>query len=136
MSPRRPRRVVQVSPKGGSPKGNITVLITGERFDDFGDVKCRFGAVDLPAVYHHRGAITCVAPPLLSQNEWDIPVGRNAHLEEATQYHPYAPTNPGAYTDNDPRSAYNGMAEAEEQADGWRATSMSCTRRTAPRSAG
>ena len=32
------------------------MLITGERFDDFGDVKCRFGAVDVPAVYHHRGA--------------------------------------------------------------------------------
>ena len=43
--------------------GNLTVLVTGERFDDFGDPKCRFGHTEVPAAFIHRGALTCVAPP-------------------------------------------------------------------------
>ena len=45
-----PRKVLAVVPAGAPASGNLTVLVLGQRFDDFGDVKCRCGAVDVPAV--------------------------------------------------------------------------------------
>lgn len=51
----------------------------GERFDNYGDVQCRFGPVAVPGVFHHRGAITCVAPPAAALCRWHgIPVGTHA----------------------------------------------------------
>ena len=58
--------------------GNLTILVTGERFDDFGDVQCKFGAARVPGIFHHQGAITCVAPPVRALCEWSIPTGTHA----------------------------------------------------------
>ena len=54
--------MVQISPKGGDIAGNVTVLLVGTAFEDFGDAKCKFGAATVRATVHHTGAITCTAP--------------------------------------------------------------------------
>ena len=54
--------MVQISPKGGDIAGNVTVLLLGTAFEDFGDAKCKFGAATVRATVHHTGAITCTAP--------------------------------------------------------------------------
>ena len=51
-------------PRAADAAGNITVLVTGTSFDDFGDVSCRFGVAAVPAHLHHHGALTCIVPPL------------------------------------------------------------------------
>ena len=73
-----PRRVLQVSPSGAPEAGGIEVLVIGERFDDFGDVKCRFGTAVVGARYFHRNALTCVAPPALALCHYDLPAGAYA----------------------------------------------------------
>ena len=55
---------MRVSPRAADAAGNITVLVTGTSFDDFGDVSCRFGVAAVPAHLHHHGALTCIVPPL------------------------------------------------------------------------
>jgi len=70
--------VLSISPNGAPADGNLTVLVLGSRFDDFGDVQCRFGGARVPARFHHRGAITCVAPPALALCHWQLPVGSYA----------------------------------------------------------
>jgi len=73
-----PRRVLGVSPNGAPLEGNLTILVLGERFDDFGDVQCRIGPARVPGRFHHRGAISCVVPPALALCRWDLPVGTHA----------------------------------------------------------
>lgn len=71
--------MLSVSPLAAPASGNLTVLVTGERFDDYGDVQCRFGPVAVPGIFHHRGAITCVAPPVYALCRWaGLPVGVHA----------------------------------------------------------
>ena len=41
--------LVQISPKGGDIAGNVTVLLVGTVFEDFGDAKCNFGAATVRA---------------------------------------------------------------------------------------
>ena len=55
---------MRVSLRAADAAGNITVLVTGTSFDDFGDVSCRFGVAAVPAHLHHHGALTCIVPPL------------------------------------------------------------------------
>ena len=55
--------VVSLSPRGASAAGNVSVLVSGAAFQDHGDVRCRFGLIEVRGRVHHQGAITCVAPP-------------------------------------------------------------------------
>lgn len=55
-----------VSPSGASNEGNVTVLIEGTAFRNYGDVKVRFCSVDVRGYVLNEGAITTVAPPLSS----------------------------------------------------------------------
>lgn len=88
MGPRagQRRRVRQVGPAGATADGNITVLVLGEGFADFGDPKCRFGPAEVTAKVHHAGAMTCVAPPLIALSHFHIPVGRHALQQQAETY--------------------------------------------------
>jgi len=80
------RRVRQVGPAGATADGNITVLVLGEGFADFGDPKCRFGPAEVAAKVHHAGAMTCVAPPLIALSHFHIPVGRHKLQQQAETY--------------------------------------------------
>lgn len=55
--------VLQSMPSGASAEGNISVLVVGTAFRDFGDVRCRFGTAEVPGTVHNSRAIVCVAPP-------------------------------------------------------------------------
>ena len=84
--------MVQISPKGGDIAGNVTVLLVGTAFEDFGDAKCKFGAATVRATVHHTGAITCTAPhadetmifPTLSRP----PVPRQPHFSAQQGHYP------------------------------------------------
>ena len=54
--------VLAVSPSGADLAGDVTVLVSGAAFHDFGDVRCRFCSIAVRGTVHHPGAITCVAP--------------------------------------------------------------------------
>ena len=62
-------------------------------------MKCRFGPVAVPALFHHRGAVTCIAPPALALCHWDMPSGTLAgkYGREAMAYpHNFEPNCWGA----------------------------------------
>ena len=50
------------APDASSADGNTTVLVLGTAFRNFGDPKCRFGTVHVPATVHHAGALSCTTP--------------------------------------------------------------------------
>ena len=56
--------ITSISPAGGSAEGNITVLLGGTAFRNFGDVKVRFCSVDVRGYVLSEEAITCIVPPL------------------------------------------------------------------------
>ena len=56
--------IAVVSPSGASMEGNITVLVSGSGFRNFGDVKVRFCHVEARGYVINEGTITTVAPPL------------------------------------------------------------------------
>ena len=70
--------MLSLSPNAAPIDGNLTILVVGQRFDDFGDVQCRFGPIAVPARFHHRGAITCVAPPVMALCLDDLPTGTHS----------------------------------------------------------
>ena len=62
---RRGEPVVKLlSPSGASNEGNVTVLLGGTGFRDFGDVKVRFCSVEVRGHVLNEGSISCIAPPL------------------------------------------------------------------------
>ena len=56
--------ILLLSPTGGTPEGNVTVMVAGVAFRDLGDVRCRFCTAEVRGFVLHRGAITCTAPPV------------------------------------------------------------------------
>ena len=88
-----PRRVLHLTPHAAPIDGNLTILVVGERFDDFGDVQCRFGPVAVPGRFHHRGAITCVAPPAISLCFHNAPTGSNYRAGDFGRVSPNYPTH-------------------------------------------
>lgn len=64
VKPTGPPAVLSISPSGAAADGNITVIISGESFRDYGDVKCRFCSIEVRGYVVHNGAITCEVPPV------------------------------------------------------------------------
>lgn len=60
----RRAHITGLSPRGSGLGGNVTVLVSGAAFQDWGDVKCRFCSVEVRGHVLHSGAITCIAPPI------------------------------------------------------------------------
>ena len=60
-SSRRPS-VVQVSPRGGDSAGNISIVVVGAGFIDYGDVKCQFCSAIVRGRVLHDRAISCPVP--------------------------------------------------------------------------
>ena len=53
-----------ISPSGGSNAGNITVMVSGTAFRNFGDVKVKFCSVEVRGYVLNEGTITCISPPV------------------------------------------------------------------------
>eukprot|EP00966_Prymnesium_polylepis_P285775 6601492-Prymnesium_polylepis.2 len=84
LATRRPS-LVQVIPRGCDSEGNITVLVIGSGFVDYGDVKCRFGSTAVRGQVLHDRALACMVPP------------RSALLQEAGGALRLVPPLPAVY---------------------------------------
>jgi hypothetical protein len=58
-------RLHEFHPRGGSLRGNTSLTVRGLRFQNLGDVRCRFGVLNTEtnATIESEGVMRCVSPP-------------------------------------------------------------------------
>ena len=79
--------VSSAHPVGGSVEGGTSVVVHGHGFESFGGLKCRFGAVAVPASRIEPRAIRCNAPAAAQTATVSLSVSVNGHFDSADLEH-------------------------------------------------